>query len=156
MPVCPLFMLVLRDVNVASDYGIMPTKKIQSCHEQTAGSEKECIAAGIFQRMIDSMYWTTVKEWLNWLVSSKAGVSSSWGFSSLSHLQVTDAAQEAKGKLNQLLGIRGASQESNIWKIRLQLTKPVTWVPLIWGKPCDIWKICSHGAASVCHVNVLS
>lgn len=88
------------------------------------------------------MYWTTVKGWLNWLVSSKAGVSSSWAFSSLSHLQVTDAAQEAKGKLNQLLGIRGASQESNIWKIRLQLTKPVTWVPLIWGEPYGIWTIC--------------
>ena len=24
----------------------------------------------------------------------------------------------------------------NIWKIRLQLTKPVTWVPLIWGVLC--------------------
>ena len=36
-------------------------------------------------------------------------------------------------KAAQLLGIRGASQEDNIWKIRLQLTKPVTWVPLIWG-----------------------
>ncbi|KAH9607912.1 hypothetical protein KSS87_001004 [Heliosperma pusillum] len=25
---------------------------------------------------------------------------------------------------------------SNIWKIRLQLTKPVTWPPLIWGVVC--------------------
>lgn len=33
----------------------------------------------------------------------------------------------------QLLGIRGAGAETNKWKIRLQLTKPVTWVPLIWG-----------------------
>lgn len=33
----------------------------------------------------------------------------------------------------QLLGMKGASDEDNIWKIRLQLTKPVTWVPLIWG-----------------------
>lgn len=35
----------------------------------------------------------------------------------------------------QLLGIRGAGAQTNIWKIRLQLTKPVTWVPLIWGAP---------------------
>ncbi|XP_062095095.1 chlorophyll synthase, chloroplastic [Humulus lupulus] len=38
--------------------------------------------------------------------------------------------------INQLLGIKGASQESNKWKIRLQLTKPVTWPPLIWGVVC--------------------
>ncbi|OEL35465.1 Chlorophyll synthase, chloroplastic [Dichanthelium oligosanthes] len=37
---------------------------------------------------------------------------------------------------NQLLGIKGAKQESDIWKIRLQLTKPVTWPPLIWGVLC--------------------
>ena len=47
--------------------------------------------------------------------------------------QVKDVAEDAKGSLNQLLGIRGASESTNIWKIRLQLTKPVTWVPLIWG-----------------------
>ena len=43
----------------------------------------------------------------------------------------------------QILGIRGGDKESNIWKIRLQLMKPVTWVPLIWGKllvcPVQIW-----------------
>ncbi|AQK85432.1 Chlorophyll synthase chloroplastic [Zea mays] len=37
---------------------------------------------------------------------------------------------------NQLLGIKGAKQESDIWKIRLQLTKPVTWPPLVWGVLC--------------------
>ena len=42
----------------------------------------------------------------------------------------TDAAR-------QLLGMKGAADdEDNIWKIRLQLTKPVTWVPLIWGVAC--------------------
>lgn len=50
--------------------------------------------------------------------------------------QVKEAADGAKGKLNQLLGIRGASESTSIWKIRLQLTKPVTWVPLIWGVLC--------------------
>ena len=33
----------------------------------------------------------------------------------------------------QLLGMKGADKETNIWKIRLQLMKPVTWIPLIWG-----------------------
>jgi len=36
----------------------------------------------------------------------------------------------------QLLGIRGASSTDNKWAIRLQLMKPVTWVPLIWGVLC--------------------
>ena len=34
----------------------------------------------------------------------------------------------------QLLGMKGASAETNIWKIRQQLMKPVTWIPLIWGE----------------------
>nr|CAD1828818.1 unnamed protein product [Ananas comosus var. bracteatus] len=37
---------------------------------------------------------------------------------------------------NQLLGIKGAARETDIWKIRLQLTKPVTWPPLVWGVVC--------------------
>ncbi len=36
----------------------------------------------------------------------------------------------------QILGMKGASTTSNIWKIRLQLMKPVTWIPLIWGVLC--------------------
>ncbi|MEM6519749.1 MAG: chlorophyll synthase ChlG [Cyanobacteria bacterium P01_D01_bin.71] len=41
------------------------------------------------------------------------------------------------GKARQLLGIRGAKAgETSIWKIRLQLMKPITWVPLIWGVVC--------------------
>ena len=43
---------------------------------------------------------------------------------------------EGSGKVRQLLGLRGASEETDIWKIRLQLTKPVTWVPLVWGVMC--------------------
>lgn len=47
-----------------------------------------------------------------------------------------DAAQEGS-KARQLLGMKGAtSGESNIWKIRLQLLKPITWIPLIWGVIC--------------------
>ncbi|CAL4959345.1 unnamed protein product [Urochloa decumbens] len=60
----------------------------------------------------------------------------------------TDATKDAKPKVpgkapapdgssfNQLLGIKGAKQETDIWKIRLQLTKPVTWPPLVWGVLC--------------------
>jgi chlorophyll/bacteriochlorophyll a synthase len=37
----------------------------------------------------------------------------------------------------QLLGMKGAkSGETNVWKIRLQLMKPITWIPLIWGVVC--------------------
>ena len=36
----------------------------------------------------------------------------------------------------QLLGIKGASESKSIWAIRLQLCKPVTWIPLIWGVAC--------------------
>jgi chlorophyll/bacteriochlorophyll a synthase len=48
---------------------------------------------------------------------------------------------EAKDNRNvrarQMLGMKGADmKESSIWKIRLQLMKPVTWIPLIWGVLC--------------------
>ncbi|MEB3272748.1 MAG: chlorophyll synthase ChlG [Prochlorothrix sp.] len=47
----------------------------------------------------------------------------------------TDAAKGAKAR--QLLGMKGAQPgETSIWKIRLQLMKPVTWIPLIWGVVC--------------------
>ena len=32
--------------------------------------------------------------------------------------------------------MKGASGTSNIWKLRLQLMKPVTWIPQIWGVVC--------------------
>jgi len=45
--------------------------------------------------------------------------------------------REDKGaKARQLLGMKGAANASSIWKIRLQLMKPVTWIPLIWGVVC--------------------
>ncbi|XP_042513080.1 chlorophyll synthase, chloroplastic [Macadamia integrifolia] len=51
--------------------------------------------------------------------------------------QAPDKAPAADGSsINQLLGIKGAAQETNKWKIRLQLTKPVTWPPLVWGVVC--------------------
>lgn len=57
-----------------------------------------------------------------------------------------DSAKFVKGGVAQLLGIKGADAETNKWKIRLQLTKPVTWVPLIWGEasppPNDVARAC--------------
>ena len=51
---------------------------------------------------------------------------------------------KSSGKARQLLGMKGAEAgETSIWKIRLQLMKPVTWIPLIWGVLC--------GAASSGH-----
>ena len=45
-------------------------------------------------------------------------------------------AQKKGSATRQILGMKGASTTSNIWKIRLQLMKPVTWIPLIWGVLC--------------------
>ena len=59
----------------------------------------------------------------------------------------------------QLLGMKGASGTSNIWKLRLQLMKPVTWIPLIWGVVCGAaasgnyeWRLDHVGAALACMV----
>lgn len=56
-----------------------------------------------------------------------------------------DAPASSEGsKARQLLGMKGAADgETSIWKIRLQLMKPITWIPLIWGVLC--------GAASSGH-----
>ena len=55
-----------------------------------------------------------------------------------------------KSNVAQLLGVRGGEQTADKWKIRLQLTKPVTWVPLIWGaqKTRRFVQILSEGAWS--------
>lgn len=51
----------------------------------------------------------------------------------------TPEAPEAQrgSKTRQLLGMKGADGgDTSIWKIRLQLMKPITWIPLIWGVVC--------------------
>lgn len=52
--------------------------------------------------------------------------------------QQTDAPnkQAEDGGVRQMLGMKGAALETDKFKIRVQLTKPVTWVPLIWGVVC--------------------
>jgi len=47
-----------------------------------------------------------------------------------------DEASDGSADFRQLLGVKGASQTTEKWKIRLQLTKPVTWIPLVWGVMC--------------------
>ena len=47
-----------------------------------------------------------------------------------------EESKDGSGNLRQLLGVKGASETQDKWKIRLQLTKPVTWVPLMWGVMC--------------------
>lgn len=45
--------------------------------------------------------------------------------------------EDRTAKTRQLLGMKGAAAgETSIWKIRLQLMKPITWIPLIWGVVC--------------------
>lgn len=59
--------------------------------------------------------------------------------------KVTETKEVFKSSVAQLLGVRGGERTTDIWKIRLQLTKPVTWVPLIWGKcsvPCFQSSLC--------------
>lgn len=48
-----------------------------------------------------------------------------------------ETPDDRTAKTRQLLGMKGAAPgETSIWKIRLQLMKPITWIPLIWGVVC--------------------
>ncbi|MGK7907588.1 MAG: chlorophyll synthase ChlG [Synechococcus sp.] len=54
----------------------------------------------------------------------------------------TEATQpdvtETKGsRARQMLGMKGADvSERSVWQLHLQLMKPVTWIPLMWGVIC--------------------
>lgn len=69
----------------------------------------------------------------------------------------TDAVATGS-KARQLLGMKGAaSGETSIWKIRLQLMKPITWIPLIWGVVCGaassggyVWSVEHFLIAAAC------
>jgi chlorophyll synthase len=69
------------------------------------------------------------------------------------------AANSVAGRARQLLGMKGAETTSSLWKIRLQLMKPVTWIPLIWGVVCGAaasggyrWSLSHFCAALACMV----
>ncbi len=52
-------------------------------------------------------------------------------------VQPPDTTSTNNARTRQMLGMKGADvQETSIWKIRLQLMKPITWIPLIWGVVC--------------------
>ncbi|MGP0128004.1 MAG: chlorophyll synthase ChlG [cyanobacterium endosymbiont of Rhopalodia musculus] len=54
----------------------------------------------------------------------------------MSEFSISDTEDERKNT-RQLLGMKGAAPgETSIWKLRLQLMKPITWIPLIWGVVC--------------------
>jgi chlorophyll/bacteriochlorophyll a synthase len=69
-----------------------------------------------------------------------------------------DATTNRSAKARQLLGMKGAQAgETNIWKIRLQLMKPITWIPLIWGVVCGaassghyVWSLEHVAIAAAC------
>lgn len=44
----------------------------------------------------------------------------------------------------------GASTTEDILKIRIQLTKPVTWIPLIWGVLCGAAASGARGSLIAC------
>ncbi len=63
------------------------------------------------------------------------------------------------GGARQLLGMKDGGSSANIWAIRLQLMKPVTWIPLIWGVICGAaasgnyhWRLGDLLAALACMV----
>ena len=66
--------------------------------------------------------------------------------------------EEKSAKTRQMLGMKGASTEAaSIWKIRLQLMKPITWIPLMWGVVCGaassgayVWSIENVLKAALC------
>lgn len=47
-----------------------------------------------------------------------------------------DGKADSSASARQMLGMKGAALETDKFKIRVQLTKPVTWIPLIWGVVC--------------------
>ncbi len=56
---------------------------------------------------------------------------------SVAATEETKAVVNRSAKTRQLLGMKGAAPgETSIWKIRLQLMKPITWIPLMWGVIC--------------------
>ncbi|HTL88697.1 MAG TPA: chlorophyll synthase ChlG, partial [Leptolyngbya sp.] len=51
--------------------------------------------------------------------------------------QESVSPEDRSAKTRQLLGMKGADVKgASIWKIRLQLMKPITWIPLMWGILC--------------------
>ena len=72
--------------------------------------------------------------------------------------EVRQAAAQGGGA-RQLLGMKTASSSVESWRIRLQLMKPVTWIPLVWGVVCGAaasgqfhWTLADVSASLLCMV----
>ena len=66
-----------------------------------------------------------------------SSVSKSAAAATTETLAATSSDDESSGRARQLLGMKGAQAgETSIWKIRLQLMKAITWIPLMWGVIC--------------------
>jgi chlorophyll/bacteriochlorophyll a synthase len=69
-----------------------------------------------------------------------------------------EKSEDKGSKTRQMLGMKGASTENvPLWKIRLQLMKPITWIPLMWGVVCGaassgeyVWSIENVLKAALC------
>ena len=48
--------------------------------------------------------------------------------------QPTKKENDNNSAARQMMGMKGAGLETDKNKIRVQLMKPVTWIPLIWGE----------------------
>ena len=48
--------------------------------------------------------------------------------------QEEEKQDDKSSAARQMMGMKGAAEETDVNKIRVQLTKPVTWIPLIWGE----------------------
>jgi chlorophyll/bacteriochlorophyll a synthase len=67
-----------------------------------------------------------------------------------------ETTDNKSAKARQLLGMKGGDvKEKSIWAIHLQLMKPVTWIPLMWGVLCGaassgkfVWDV-EHVAVSL-------
>ena len=71
------------------------------------------------------------------LPSSEATSPAATGPEAVNAVEIAQESKSSSGKARQLLGMKGAqSGETSIWKIRLQLMKAITWIPLIWGVVC--------------------
>jgi len=69
-------------------------------------------------------------------LDDKNTARSFYPFSQASSTRLQASKGSGDKDARQLLGLKGASTTTDIWKIRLQLCKPVTWIPLIWGVAC--------------------
>mmetsp|Transcript_1003 Transcript_1003/g.2232 ORF Transcript_1003/g.2232 Transcript_1003/m.2232 type:complete len:455 (+) Transcript_1003:37-1401(+) len=69
-----------------------------------------------------------------WHVRSPAKIARPGRGSSTKRFFMGKPDEQGEGKVQQLIGMKGASDEDvPLWKIRLQLCKPVTWPPLLFG-----------------------